>query len=740
MNAVKLPIVLTNDLKRGKPIQADALSITVSARDKSTASLTLPITASPYPMHTFFELFTSKGSVGVFWATTPSLDDVTGRTYALTHAIDTLRKNVYKEQITFEGTRQGFLSKLFSYQDPVFWQIGDIYAPENAYKSENINYTNLSDLFTRFLQDNVDLYPVYDFSTTPWTVNIRKLPDEIGARFSLTRNAETCRIVYDDKQQATRLYLAVNTPEKVNGITKYTAELKTYEDADAIAQYGVFEKTASIKTDEITGTPDDWAREFFKKYKDPTVQITVDGYELWKQTGEIYDEMAVGKRAKVALPEFGATTTQRIESVTYPDALKAPTAITVSLATKQKTFTTAISNLEKEVDKVGGIAGGAALSAANAEEVTAWSLIMQKVEEAVDFTGIITLYETGIIIDAESGAKIYSLEQGFQSTFSELKVTSEAIEANSKAINLNAEKITAKADKIELKGLVKVSELDAAKADIFFQNSQAIETLLLEAERGVFNGLKASSFNFGETAMSKKQIEMGNVKSGPVVSESTASLNLNHSHSVTVADDGKVTLGAAVTTEEAGNFKIADTKAYKDGVSAAKASVTLSSAGWISGVNTVSASNGKTFPVSLPAFSASADAFNAQHKAIVKFFTASVPNPLESIEVDASSVYYDGYAAGWAEAAKVFNMEWTSQSSIYKNLLTITHPGYQHGDADINETIKVLVTCDQSAITSVPGDQLYASSMAKAYTSTNGAASIQRAIATDYTQRTGSLN
>lgn len=688
MQTVKLPIVLTDELKRGKPIQADALSITISARDKSTAQLKLPITAAAYPMHTFFELFTSKGSAGVFWQTNASLLDNTGRTYSLTHAIDTLRKNTYKEQTTFEGTRWGFLSKLFSYQDPVYWQLGDVYDPDYAYKSANINYTNLSDLFTRFLQDNVDLYPVYDFTTTPWTVHIRKLPGEIGARFSLTRNAETCRIVYDDKQQATRLYLAVNTPEKVNGITKYTAQLKTYEDTDAIAQYGIFEKTASIKVDEITGTPDDWARDFLKKYKDPAVQITVDGYELWKQTGKIYDEMSVGKRCKVALPEFGATTTQRIESVTYPDALKAPTAVTVSLATKQKTFTAAISNLEKEVEKVGGVAGGAALSSANAEEVTAWSLIMQKVEKAVDGTGIIALWETGISIDAVGGAKIQSLSQGFDVIAGEIMVNRSSIQANAKgielsvqkngviaAINLSSEEARINAAKIVLDGYVTASQLQTAIADVNYQYSQAIETLLLDANQVTANFLKASSLTLGDTPMSKKALTMGAVTfATSVLMPSTHSGDLDHSHSVTVADDGKVTLGAAVTTENAGNFKIADTKAYKDGVSAAKASVTLSSDGWISGVNTVSASNGKTFPVSLPAFSASAGAFNSEHKATVYFSTKSVQKPLESIVVDASSVYEAGRQAGLAEAdtTAAYKAGWDAARAEVKRLIYST--------------------------------------------------------------------
>lgn len=683
MQTVKLPIVLSEELKRGKPIQADALSITISARDKSTAQLKLPIGAAAYPMHTFFELFTLKGSAGVFWQTNASLLDNTGRTYSLTHAIDTLRKNTYKEQTTFEGTRWGFLSQLLSYQDPVYWQLGDVYDPENAYKSANINYTNLSDLFTRFLQDNVDLYPVYDFTTTPWTVHIRKLPGEIGARFSLTRNAETCRIVYDDKQQATRLYLAVNTPEKVNGITKYTAELKTYEDADAIAQYGIFEKTASIKVDEITGTPDDWARDFFKKYKDPAVQITVDGYELWKQTGKIYDEMSVGKRCKVALPEFGATTTQRIESVTYPDALKAPTAITVSLATKQKTFTAAISNLEKEVDKVGGVAGGAALSSANAEEVTAWSLIMQKVEEAVNGTGITTLWETGIIIDAVSGATIYSLEQGFVSAFSAIKTNSKGIELSVQkngviaAINLSSEEARINAAKIVLDGYVTASRLETAIADVNYQNSQAIETLLLDANQINANYLNASAFALGNTLMSKKALTMGAVESGKVLCESNASLNLDHSHAVSVNDaDGTITMGAVVAKENAGNFKIADTKAYRDGVSAAKNSVTATLSGWSTGKNNVKLSNDKTYVVELPSFSSSATGFDTTtHKATVNFYSNEIPGMrLETIEIDASRVYEAGRLKGLAEAdtTAAYKAGWDDARAEVRRVISTT--------------------------------------------------------------------
>lgn len=58
------------------------------------------------------------------------------------------------------------------------------------------------------------------------------------------------------------------------------------------------------------------------------------------------------------------------------------------------------------------------------------------------------------------------------------------------------------------------------------------------------------------------------------------SISLAHSHSVTTNTDGTITIGGSVATNASGrSFKIADTKAYKDGVSAATAAVTVTSVG-----------------------------------------------------------------------------------------------------------------------------------------------------------------
>lgn len=77
----------------------------------------------------------------------------------------------------------------------------------------------------------------------------------------------------------------------------------------------------------------------------------------------------------------------------------------------------------------------------------------------------------------------------------------------------------------------------------------------------------------------------GYIAEGHFLGDSNTTLSLNHSHSITItelsgADDGKiqVQLGPAVTENAAsrtGNFKIADTNAYKTGVASARLAVGL---------------------------------------------------------------------------------------------------------------------------------------------------------------------
>lgn len=87
-------------------------------------------------------------------------------------------------------------------------------------------------------------------------------------------------------------------------------------------------------------------------------------------------------------------------------------------------------------------------------------------------------------------------------------------------------------------------------------------------------GTSYSSVQLHDVSMNQVDVGGSGVRIGHILSTST--LSLGHSHAVSVGSDGTVTIGAAVNTDATGrSFRIADTKTYKDGVSAAANSVTI---------------------------------------------------------------------------------------------------------------------------------------------------------------------
>ena len=109
--------------------------------------------------------------------------------------------------------------------------------------------------------------------------------------------------------------------------------------------------------------------------------------------------------------------------------------------------------------------------------------------------------------------------------------------------------------------------------------------------------------------------------------------------------------------------------AHDDGYASGKAGVTLTSAGWVGGSNVVSASNGKSVTVNLPSFSTSGGTSFINNKTTVFFHTSSVSGYLASVEVDATSVYDDGYAAGYQAAKDAATVEagvsWSNPAQNY---------------------------------------------------------------------------
>lgn len=218
------------------------------------------------------------------------------------------------------------------------------------------------------------------------------------------------------------------------------------------------------------------------------------------------------------------------------------------------------------------------------------------------------------------------------------------LDAAEGAITAKADTVRVEALETEITGLLKVEDLEAQIA--------SIGDLHVGGSVNVPGDITADSLWVNGTATLDGGIVTGTVDATGV---DTLELTVNgtdysaHSHKVTVNDDGTVTLGEVSST--GGSFKIADTAYYKNGVSAARESVTLSSAGWVNGTCIVNASNGKSHTVNLPSFSTSGGTSFVGNKTTVYFYTDGINIPLKLVEVDATSVYDAGYAAGY-QAAK----------------------------------------------------------------------------------------
>lgn len=202
--------------------------------------------------------------------------------------------------------------------------------------------------------------------------------------------------------------------------------------------------------------------------------------------------------------------------------------------------------------------------------------------------------------------------------------------------------ITLMAEEIELQGKVIADELKVGIADInkFFTGAaqaQMLDTNSLTCQTAQITNVSLINYD-----CAWRSVSMGDVVSGNLLGTSqTGDLDLQHSHDVTVNDDGTITLGEV--SSSGGTFKIADTAYYKNGVSAAR------SEGYTSGKTDWS-------PVEIERTS-----YSTEDKTVTVRALNAAGVPLIALEkIDASEIYeaganagggYDqGYAAGWQAA------------------------------------------------------------------------------------------
>ena len=422
--AVRLPRLLDGNLHEVCRLRPTALSLQMQMNATGVATMTLGLSDAAPAMHAWVEIYTGKGSAGFYRVTTVAHQANLERTYTLLHAIDTLSDCVWAAQTDYSGTAEGYLRQLLACQKVVYWQLGTC-QDSGQWKKSGVNYDKVSDLLTEFVGDRHGYYLAYDFTTWPWTLHWLRVPSTVSAEWRLHRNVHTCTVTRNDADLCTRLYFCVTSTSDVGqdgsgGNT--TTTVQTINNAAAQALYGVVEKTATVDTADVADTSA-WAAQFMADHAEPSVQITVDGYELARLTGDPWDSFDLGKLTRCALVDDGITVSERVVGITYSDVLGEPEHVVVELANRLPKFSDSIATASKTAASASATAKSASRSGGGtAQKLDHWAMVVSKQQEALDGTGLTDLWETGIELDPQTGARLYSLYQGLSSNLAELRV------------------------------------------------------------------------------------------------------------------------------------------------------------------------------------------------------------------------------------------------------------------------------------------------------------------------------
>lgn len=338
---VKNPILLDSNLNDVEMLRPTKGSLSLKLCGVSEENLTLPVDSVNVPMHAWIKVFNQNGFVGIYRRTSNNRNIPSDQSATFRHGIDILQDSIWAGETDFEGTKTQFLTALLNQQTHLVkgvkpWVLGTC-QDSSTYK-KSIKNDNLMDLFQDLEDEGGDYYFSYDQTVWPWRVSYLQRSGNVASEFRLQRNMEKCRISENDSELCTRLVLEVNAMvTDSEGIQQNEAVTRTYNNTAAQAIYGIIVKTEDIDTtDTLPNGPfpeaDAFASKFLTDRAAPIVTVQIDGLELYRRTGDTWDEARLGTLCRVAIPDYDTYISQRVVAVSYPDQYGVSDRVTITLS------------------------------------------------------------------------------------------------------------------------------------------------------------------------------------------------------------------------------------------------------------------------------------------------------------------------------------------------------------------------------------------------------------------------
>lgn len=326
---------------------AEKFQLTLTERD-STCTITVGPTAPEINVGAWLQDEDEPGA-GIVWRVRSVQTDykTQTRTILCEHAIMALKDFLLFGEVTpavitgLENAETCTADETFRYilSHQSIWRFGSVlYNDTQAY---NFNGDDLYTAMETITATIPNAWWSYDFSRVPYVISVVEKPESYIGQLSelrMDRNMKSLSVTVDRSRMYTRFY-----PIGRNNLMLPELYVGRNENL-----YGVSSQT---ETDENRTTEADlrkWANERLDNHAEPQVTVSVNAMDLSAITGEDLDNFVLGAHCTVALPEYGTTIYERITTLQWPDKVRDPMGVTITMANQKQDLTKILSKEKKK--------------------------------------------------------------------------------------------------------------------------------------------------------------------------------------------------------------------------------------------------------------------------------------------------------------------------------------------------------------------------------------------------------
>lgn len=344
----RLPRLLDANLREVTRLYPLRVSLDLSLRPMSTATVTIPWGEHEVKVRDFLELFSPDGSVGIYRV--EEVDNTYGKQQKLycEEAMVTLADSIAVGVQAMSGTFREVITAVLGAQTDERWVLGDVDLPDEYEVVYEYTYDNLYET----IMDLTNMLPEgyaweRDTSVYPWVLSLKALTAEDPCEARLSRNLTNVSVSIDTSKLCTRLY-PFGTGEGTDRISLATLTGSQYVDADTVDTWGIVARSFVEEDISDSLTLKSVAENYIERYKDPVVSVTLDALALYAATGERLDRFRLGRLCRLPLHAYNVIMSERVVALSFTDVYGRPDKAMVTLANRVNTVADEIGAILRE--------------------------------------------------------------------------------------------------------------------------------------------------------------------------------------------------------------------------------------------------------------------------------------------------------------------------------------------------------------------------------------------------------